>query len=65
MKRFEGIIESTTPPASKNVLWIDRGVPTGTSVPDTDTSEAATIQTVAATLNSLLASLRASGAIQS
>lgn len=43
--------------------WVK--LPSGTSVPDTDTSEAATIQTVAATLNSLLASLRASGAIQS
>lgn len=27
MRRFEGIIESTIPPASKNILWIDRGVP--------------------------------------
>lgn len=26
MRKFEGIIESATPPASKNVLWIDRGV---------------------------------------
>lgn len=26
MRKFEGIIESATPPASKNVLWVDRGV---------------------------------------
>lgn len=26
MRKFEGIIESTTPPISKNVLWVDRGV---------------------------------------
>ena len=25
MRRFEGIIESTIPPISKNVLWIDKG----------------------------------------
>lgn len=26
MRRFEGIIESTVPPISRNVLWIDKGV---------------------------------------
>ena len=41
------------------------GVKMGTAVADTDATEAATAQTVANTLNALLASLRASGAIQS
>lgn len=41
------------------------GVKMGTAVADTDATEIATAQTVANTLNTLLASLRASGAIQS
>lgn len=41
------------------------GVLMGTAVTDTDATEAATAQSVATTLNALLASLRASGAIQS
>lgn len=40
-------------------------VSSGIAVADTDATESATAQSVAATLNALLASLRASGAIQS
>lgn len=43
--------------------WKD--FPVGKAVADTDATEAATAQSVATTLNALLASLRASGAIQS
>lgn len=41
------------------------GVKMGTAVADTDATETATAQSVATTLNALLASLRASGTIQS
>lgn len=39
------------------------GVKMGTAVVDTDTTEAATVQTVATTLNSLLAALRVCGVL--
>lgn len=41
------------------------GVKMGTAVADTDTTEAATAQTVATTLNSLLAALRVCGVLTS
>ncbi len=41
------------------------GVKMGTAVADTDTTEAATAQTVATTINSLLAALRACGVLTS
>ena len=46
-----------------NGNWKD--FPVGKAVADTDATKAATAQSVATTLNALLASLRASGAIQS
>lgn len=52
----------TLPNASTSVRG---GVLMGVAVTDTDVTEVATAQSVATTLNALLASLRASGAIQS
>lgn len=49
----------TLPPAGTDI----GGVKKGTAVPDTDTSDTATVATVAASLNALLASLRAAGVI--
>lgn len=49
----------TLPPAGTAI----GGVKKGTAVPDTETSDAATAATVAASLNALLASLRAAGVI--
>lgn len=50
------------PAATLTVLG---GVKAGTAVADTDATEAATAQTVATTLNSLLAALRACGVLTS
>lgn len=49
----------TLPPAGTAI----GGVKQGTAVPDIETSDAVTVATVAASLNALLASLRAAGVI--
>ena len=49
----------TLPPAGTAI----GGVKKGTAVPDTETGDAATVATVAASLNALIASLRAAGVI--
>lgn len=64
--KLDNIAENANNYTLPNASASERGgVLMGTAVADTDATEASTAQTVASTLNALLASLRASGVIQS